>query len=345
ARSAATALQGVRPAPGAGAGDVGAFFDGLAGFDQDELAIVFQQVSGDIHATGIEAAHRNSRVGRSAVISRLGAVEPSRQVWGEIVGTDAEVGYDRNANGYDYRSGGLVVGVDAPVGNWVLGGALAYVEGVARGDGRAEVQSYQGMGYARWSDGALFTNSAIAYSVDRYDIDRSVALSTGVEALTSSPDGETIAVDFEFGRIIHAWGGDIDLLGGVSWDQVERDVMEETGAATVALSFDSRSDEATRFRFGARYSRGLHAMGLSLRPYAQAYAVHSADAGGSNAVAQLHGATFKTESADRGQTGLETGLGFAAELSQTVELYAHYRGDFSDNETQHGARLGARLAW
>ncbi|HYD89808.1 MAG TPA: autotransporter domain-containing protein [Vitreimonas sp.] len=345
ARSAAAALQTVRPAANTGSGDVGAFFDGLAGYDEDELALVFQQVSGDIHATGIEAAHRNSRVGRETVFARLAANEPARQIWGEIVGADAEVSYDRNANGYDYRNGGMIVGADAPAGNWIVGGALAYVEGVARGDGRAEVQSYQAMGYARWSDGALFTNSAIAYSVDRYDIDRSVALSTGVEALTSSADGETVAVDFEFGRIIQAWGAQFDLSAGVSWDQTERDSFAETGDGAVALSFDNRSDEATRFRFGARYSREAQAMGLTLRPYAQAYVVHSADAGGSNAVAALHGATFKVESSDPGQTGLETGLGFVAELGDRVELYAHYRGDFSDNETEHGARLGARLAW
>jgi len=345
ARAAAAALEGVRPAAGAGTGDVGAFFDGLAGFDADELALVFQQVSGDIHATGVEAAHRNSRAARETVFARLSGGEASRQAWGEIVGTDAEVSYDRNANGYDYRNGGMMVGADAPAGNWIVGGALAYVEGVARGDGRAEVQSYQAMGYARWSDGGLFTNSAIAYSVDRYETGRSVALSTGAEALTSSSDGDTIAVDFEFGRTIQAWGASIDVLGGVSWDEVERDALDETGAATVALSFDKRTDEATRFRFGARYSREAGALGLSLRPYAQAYVVHSADSGGSNAVATLHGATFEVESADPGQTGLETGLGFVAELSERVELYAHYRGDFSDNQTEHGARLGARLAW
>ncbi len=345
ARSAGAALQSVRPDAGTGTGDVGAFFDSLIGLDEAELAAAFQQIAGDIHATGLEGAHRNSRIGRDAVRSRLSETQPSRHLWGEIVGTDAEVSDDRTANGYDYRSGGLVVGLDAPVGNWNVGGAFAYVEGVARGDGRAEVQSYQAMAYARWTDGSLFTNSAIAYSEDRYDISRSVTLNTGVEALTASADGDTIAVDFEFGRTLHTLGGQVDMLAGVSWEEVSRDNVDESGAATVALSFADAEDETTRLRFGARYGRDVQAGGMNLRPYAQAYVVHFADAGGADADATLHGATFNTAASDPGQTGLETGLGFVASLSETLELYAHYRGDFSENQTEHGARLGARLAW
>jgi len=344
ARSAAAALQGVRPALNTGTGDVGALFNGLAGYDADELAVVFQQIAGDIHATGIEAAHRNSRIGRDAILARLGDDDRSRQVWGEIVGSDAEIGRDRYANGFDYQTGGLIVGADVPIGNWIVGGAIAYVEGDARGDGRAELQSYQAAAYARWSNGEYFANTTIAYSIDRYDIQRSVTLSTGVEALTSSPDGDTIAVDLEFGRTVQAWGADIDFLAGVSWDQVERDAINETGDASVALSFGHEEDEAARFRLGARYARDMQAMGMSVRPYAQAFVVRASN-DGADALASLHGAEFEIASADPGQTSLETGLGFTASLNERMELFAHYRGDFADNQTEHGARLGARLAW
>ncbi len=346
ARSAGAALQGVRPDAGTGTGDVGAFFDSLAGLNEAQLAAAFQQVAGDIHATGREGAHRNSRVGRAAVRSRLSEAEPSRHLWGEIVGADADIDGDDTANGFDYRSGGLVVGLDAPVGNgWNVGGAFAYVDGVARGDGRPEVESYQALAYARWTDGSLFSNSSIGYSVDRYDIRRGVGLSTGVEELTSTPDGETIAVEFEFGRTLQALGGQVDVLGGVSWEEVSRNSVTETGAATVALSFADTEDDATRLRLGARYGRDLQSSGITIRPYAQAYLVHATESGGADANATLHGATFTTASADPGQTGLETGLGFVATLSESLELYAHYRGDFTENQTEHGARLGARLAW
>jgi len=346
ARSAGAALEDVRPDAGMGTGDIGAFFDGLAGLDEAQLAVAFQQIAGDIHATGLEGAHRNSRIGREAARSRLSETEPSRHLWGEVVGTDGEVGSDRTANGFDYRTGGLVVGLDTPVGaGWNVGGALAYVEGEARGDGRADVQSYQAIAYARWTDGSLFTNSSLAYSVDSYEISRSVGLSTGVEDLTSSADGETIAVDFEFGRTLQTLGGQVDLIGGVSWEEVSRDGVDEDGAATVALSFDDAEDETTRLRFGARYGRDMQTGAMSLRPYAQAYVVHFADAGGADLDATLHGATFTTAASDPGQTGLETGLGVVASLNQSLELYAHYRGDFTDNQTEHGARVGARLAW
>ena len=347
ARAAASALQTVRPAAGAtGTGNVGAYFAGLAGYDSDELALVFQQTAGDIHAASMQSAHRASRTGRDIVLERLNHRAQSRQMWGEVIGAYAEIDGDNTANGFDYRNGGLIVGADAPVNEtWTIGGAFAFVESDVRGDGRAQTQSYQLIGYARWADGAYFANTAAAYSVDRYDIDRAVGLSSGVEALSASPDGETFAVDAEFGRRFQAYGAAIDLLAGLSWEQVSRDELSETGDGAVALTFGDEESEALRLRLGGRYSRELEAGGVALKPYTQAFAVHFTDGAATTLTPTLHGASFDARSANAGETGLQTGLGLTAELSSSLELYAHYRGDFTENQTEHAARIGARLAW
>lgn len=347
ARTAAHALQGVRPDAGAtGTGAVGAFFDGLMGMNQAQLAVAFQQTSGDIHATAMAGAHRASRLGRNAVLARLGERETERHVWGEALGAYAKIDEDANANSFDVRSAGLATGADAPIGERLtLGGALAFVEADTRGDGRAQSQSYQALAYARWTHGDIFANAVAAYSVDRYATRRTVALSTGAETLTASPDGATIAFEIEVGRSLTAGPGTLDLIAGASWEQVSRDAVAEDGAAAVALTFDDEDSEAIRLRAGGRYGVEVNGPGGLLRGYAQSFLLHTPDGSRTSLGATLHGANFVSTSADAGDVGLETGLGLIAELGRGASLYAHYRGDFTTDQTQHAAQIGARLAW
>lgn len=347
ARNAASALQAIRPDANTDATGLGALFDeGLVGLDANELAIAFQQISGDIHATSIAAAHRNSRAGRDAVFARLMDGAPGRKVWGEVLGGVADIGDDDHANSYDYHNGGLIVGIDAPIGaNWIAGGALAFVEASARGDGRAVIQSYQATAYARWTGGDFFANGAASYGVDRYDIERGVGLASGAVLLNTSSSGETAAIDIETGRTFSALGGDLEVLGGVSWENVMRGALAEAGDDAVALSFAGESDEAVRLRLGGRYSRDLTSGIGTLQPYAQAFVVHYAEGSATSLTPTLHGASFESSSADIGDTGLQAGFGLTAELSSGLELYAHYRGEASDNFAEHSARLGARLSW
>jgi uncharacterized protein with beta-barrel porin domain len=347
AQNAAAALQAVRPDANTNTGGLGALVDeGLVGLDANELAIAFQQIAGEIHATSIAAAHRNSRAGRDVILARLAERAPGRKAWGEVLGAVAEVGDDIYASAYDYHNGGLIVGVDAPIGaHWIAGGALSFVEASARGTGRATIQSYQASLYARWTSGEIFAHATASYGVDRYDIDRSVGLAGGAVALNTSPSGETGSVDLELGRKFMALEGVLEVLGGASWENVMRGALAENGDDAVALSFGGESDEALRLRVGGRYSRDFVSSFGTLRPYIQAHIIHYAEGATTTLSPSLHGASFESSSADIGDTGLQGGFGLTTERSSGLELYAHYRGEASDNLTEHSARIGARLSW
>lgn len=346
ARGAALALQGVRPAPLAGASAAGAFFDGLIGLNSSQLAETFQQTAGGIHAAAMASAHRASRLSRDAALRRLQDGAPSRQVWGEAIGADGRVGLDRAAYGYDYQAEGLMIGADAPLfENSVVGAAFAFIESDARGQGRAGVDTYQLTLYGRWSSGAYFVNAAAAYGANEYDITRQVNLASGAQALSANVHGETLSFDIEGGRSFALGQGQFDAIAGVAVEQVSRSAVQEIGAASVALSFGGEDSEAALVRLGGRYGRTFDAGGASVRPYVQAFAAHYAEGAATTLRPMLHGAVFNAASPSVDDTTAQAGLGLDARLANGLDLYAQYRGEFGDNLSEHGLRLGARLGW
>ena len=346
ARRIAAAMDVVRPAPASGTGAAGAFFDGLSGLDEAQLALVLQQAAGGIHAQALAATQRASRATRAAVFERLAHAEPSRHFWAQTLGGRSLIDGDDESAGFDSRSGGLVVGADAPVTpRLVLGAALAFLETDVHGDGDAQAQSYGAMGYARWSEGAYFVNGVLSIGVDGYDINREVSLSSGTQELQASVDGVNVALDIEAGRRFEIGAHRIDAVFGLAADQFSRDRVTEQGDASVALAFGAEQNAALRSRLGARYSTAYQVAGVNLRPHAEGFWTHQFDGAVVGMNPTLHGGAFEVRSPDSGPDSFDLGAGVTAQVSPGAEVYLSYAGVYGEDQIDHGVQLGLRMAW
>jgi fibronectin-binding autotransporter adhesin len=346
--SAATALEAIRPSAGAAATTpADDLFAGLVGYNEQDLAQVFQQISGDIHAAQLAAGHRANGLTRRAIRDRFAAGETDRRVWGQVLGARAQTDADSFANELDGRINGAIVGFDNAVRpNLMLGVAGAIMQSEVRGDGSAEAHSYQAMAYGRWTGPAIFVDAHVLYGYDRYKTERSVALSSGTEALASRTHGETFAADFSAGHRFSIGGeAALDAIAGVSWDLVSRDDVSERGDASVALTFDEEESESLRARLGARYSGELTISGAVFRPYLEAYAVHEFADTASTVHASLGGVSFDASSPDMGEDSAQLGAGFNATLNSEAELFLGYHGEFSEAHEDQAVQLGVRASW
>ena len=346
--AAAASLAAVRPAAGAPAGTpAGDLFAGLMGYDEQELALVFQQISGDIHAAQLAAGHRANRLTRGAIRDRFAGEEPEQRVWGQVLGARAQTEADAYAGDLDGRINGMMAGFDGEVRpNLIAGAAVAFLKTDIRGDGRAEAHSAQAIAYGRWSHQAMFVDAHVLYGSDRYSTNRSVALSSGTQDLTSRTHGDTFAADLAAGyRFVLGGAGALDAIAGASWDIVSRNDVSEDGDASVALAFGDEESESLRARLGARYSAALTLAQAAIRPYAEAFAVHEFADTAATVRAQLAGASFDAASPDAGEDSFELGAGFTAVMRPGAELFAGYRGEFSDAYENQAVQLGIRASW
>jgi len=200
------------------------------------------------------------------------------------------------------------------------------------------------MAYGRWGAGQLFVRGVLAYSADRYDIQRAVTLASGDEALSANFDGRTFAFDVQAGRRVSFGPGHIDFLTGLSWDRVSRDSFHEDGADSVILSFERQGDSALTGRLGGRYEMEMRYGAIALRPYAAAYVVAVMnDVVGSRISAGLNGAEFETQSADHGAAHGQIGLGVVVQLRGGAEISVRYDGTFASDHSEQGGQVGLRV--
>lgn len=358
--AAAGAVDQLRGPADAPAGTGGAIAEGLFGLNAAGAARALTQAAGEVHADSLDSALQSFRLRRGAVTDRLngglataaGAVggEPTvgRHMWGAVVDDVTHVGGDAYADAYRVGSTSIIFGYDREVRpGLVLGLAAAYGDTSTRsnGLGTAKADSYQGMVYGQWAARGLYVNGVAAASRDRYDLDRQVALSTGVQALHSSPDGYSLGLDLEAGRKLAVGPATLTPAAGLAYDRVHREGLVESGADGVALRLSADDRDALAARIGARLAAAFEVNGLRIQPYGSAFYARELGDKVTKTAPTLNGVQLAVRAANAGTDGVRGDVGLDVQMSNAVSLNVAYRYGDSDNARSNAVSGRLAVRW
>jgi uncharacterized protein with beta-barrel porin domain len=220
------------------------------------------------------AAFANAQEEAAEIAGRMTNMS-MRQGWGgfinisTLVNTEYAITPFAGTADVDAISGSL--GFDRIVAGGVgfLGAAISYNNGEATLSDfaqAAEVDSYGVSLYGGARRGQWLFDGQIGYSVQSYDVERTVPLLLGPQTLTGSPDGDTISLAAEVGREFAVGNNSTftPFLGlDGTWATIEG-YTEDGGSA--AMTMAPRSGDVLDARLGVAYRGAFRAGAGQLRP-------------------------------------------------------------------------------
>ena len=206
---------------------------------------IFDNLSGEVHATVANALVQDGDRTRRAILGRIDTPRPSGlNLWLQGAGARDEWSSDRNASGYDRNSAGLLGGLDLQTGSWVVGAAAGYSDGKLHIDQRLSQASVSGLtasAYAGTKLGPVSLSFGTQYADYDIDTDRSMVLSDIDQSVSGEYDAETFGAFARAGFKIPVGNGAIEPFIGVNWSRFERGGFAESGGT---LALDAAAEKA-----------------------------------------------------------------------------------------------------
>ncbi|UPA26677.1 autotransporter domain-containing protein [Shinella oryzae] len=352
-----------------------ALYEQVVQLDAATARTAFDQLSGEIYASAVTGLIEDSRFVRNSANDRIraafGDVGASTapvttygehgpvlapaistegiSVWSSAYGSWGRTDSDGNADAIDRATGGLLMGVDAPMfDGWRLGLLGGYSHTSVEADARtssASVGSYHLGLYGGTNWDALSFRSGLAYSRHEIDTRRTVDFVGFADGLTGSNDAGTVQAFGELGYAIDTTLGRIEPFANLAYVNTHTGRFSERGgaAALAGLSNDNvvtfttlgiRGDSTIDFGDVSARLTGMlgwrHALGDTTPEMTHAFA-------GSNA--------FTIAGSPIAQNALAVEVGLSLDLTSNATLGVSYQGQIAGQAQEHGlkANLGIRF--
>ena len=191
-------------------------------------------------------------------------------MWLNGFGYFAEQDAQRSFVGYKAKTGGIMAGVDAPLGNdthFGLGFGYARSNIRAKGEGsRAEVDTLQMTAYVGHEPGPWFINGALSVGVNYYSSSRRIAF-TGVDRNANADfSGDSYTGMANTGLNLYAGGLTITPHASIQAMRVNVDGYDETGAGDISLRVRSREYDFVESGLGLKVAKSFAVAGGTFEP-------------------------------------------------------------------------------
>lgn len=325
----------------AGAGN--AAFDALLLLSDAEARRALDQLSGEIHASLHTGLIEDARTVSDTMAGRLaldGRVEPGPDFWTRAHGMAARGSGDGNAARLERRSGGLLAGFDAPLGEWRVGMLAGYSVSDMDSPGRnssVEVETAHLGIYGGRRLGPLALRTGAALAAHKLDVERGPAFAGFGDRVTARYDALTLQAFAEAGYRVEFRAWAVEPFARLEHIRVETDGFREEGG-DAALTAAASASGATFARLGLRAETGfvlgetpasLHvAAGWRHALHADTPRTDTAFSGGSR---------FSALGVPIARDSLSIEAGARFYLSSAMRLGLTYFGDFASGEASHAA--------
>jgi fibronectin-binding autotransporter adhesin len=261
--------------------------------------------------------------------------------FGDFVSVDA----DANANGYDFTTGGVSLGIDYRISEqWAVGvmGEYSHTWTSLQPSGNIDVNSGRGGLYATWHDHGIYVNGAIYGGQNNYDSSRSglQGLATGATEGTEWSTFISGGYDFHFGSLT------VGPVAALQYTYAHIDGFSENGSlAPMQIQSDAanslRSDVG--FRLFYQWQVGKVIIEPSLKAAWEHEYLYSAlpiTAG----FAGIPGPTATFTGPAEGHESAIVSAGVSVQWTPTLSTYLNYdgqlgRGNYSSNAVTGGVRM------
>jgi autotransporter-associated beta strand protein len=316
--------------------------------DAQSARTMFDQLSGEVHASTLNVAVQNAGGLRHALLQRAGlAGAPSTNVWAELTGAWSNIAGDGNAVDVSADSRGLRGGIEAAIGAARFGIAAGHDDGDLRLVGRASsaalTSTHAGV-YAAGTLGRLgvragATNSWVDVETTR---DTASALS---QQLTASYDGRIIQGFAEAGYSVPVGPVILEPFAGVDALWLKSNGFREQGGS-LALTSVGQTQSYAWSTLGAK---GRFAIGNGSPVSANFKAGWQHALSERNVESEVSfangGPIFSIEGAPLAKNAGLLDVGLSWEASQAVRLGVSYVGTLSDQGDTHAAKAALSVSF
>ncbi|GLQ07296.1 hypothetical protein GCM10007924_25170 [Sneathiella chinensis] len=276
-------------------------------------------------------------------------LDRNKAVWVRGYGGFGDVSGTANAEGTDYRYGGVSAGADLQVlPSLTLGGAGSYTRTLASSSGDTHVDSYQLAAYGRWQAGSLYLDGVAGGGLHRIEADRNVTVGATQETAQADYGALDLSSDLEVGYGLGLGDGvSVTPFAGVRYGWLHRDGFTETGAGLANLRVEDDREHSLSSRLGGRvaYQQDL-GEGMFVQGRLEAAWVHDYldRAGQINAAfSAAPDSGFLINGPDRSRDRARLGAGVTLGLTADTALDLSYQGDVASDETSHA--VAATIRW
>jgi fibronectin-binding autotransporter adhesin len=353
----------------------GPAYEAVLGLSAAGARRAFDVMSGELHASARTALIQDSYYVRDAAVERLrgaecapgaasgmktasangqhpdGACQMAQpQLWTQAYGSFGHnAGGSGTASGMGQTASGFVLGADAPVLGWQVGGLVGY--GHSSFDSGA-VSSYGhssnvSLGlYAGTHWGRLALRTGATYSWNMLSTTRNVGFTGFSNRLNTDYNGGTAQAFGDLGYRLDAGPAMIEPFADVAYVNLHTNGYIEHGG-TAALAGGAMDTGVTYSTFGARFAGTVRVGGVALTPnatlgYRHAFGLtvpttHEAFETGS-AGFDVAGAPLSTDAAV-----LKAGL--QAKLTDRLDIGVSYVGQYGDHSTDSGVTGNVKVTF
>lgn len=190
--------------------------------------------------------------------------------WMNGFGYFADQDQEQSFAGYKAKTGGGMIGYDAPVGpDTHMGVGLGYARTNVRAkasDSRTDFDSYQATAYIGHEPGPWFVNAALSYSYNEYSGSRRIAF-TGVDREARAEfAGRSYSGFASAGLHLYAGGFNITPLASIEAVRVHVNGYTEKGAGDINLKLQARKYDFVESGLGLKIARHVSYAGGSFVP-------------------------------------------------------------------------------
>ncbi|MFK4874000.1 autotransporter domain-containing protein [Novosphingobium sp. ZW T3_23] len=332
-----------------GAGN--AIYDALVVADAATARAGFDGLSGEVHASLRNAMVESAGFIRSAALDRLRNVRTETGVgyWMRGVGGQRRVDGNGNAGGLKIQSAGVLMGVDAMVGETVqlgvFGGWLNSDVKVKSVASSADVDSWSIGFYAGGELGRFNLRAGAALGAYSGTTKRGIAIADFDESAKADVGGSVLQGFGEIGYRVTLGDTQIEPVAGIAHVVLDSKTAREQGDAA-ALQVASGSTATTFTTLGARLAHGWNAGSARVvldaaAGWRHAFGTRRPDA--RVAYASNVAQSFTISGAPIAEDMLSTELGLGIALSASTRIDLRYTGDVAGSASNHGGN--ATFAW
>ncbi|TWB03145.1 autotransporter outer membrane beta-barrel domain-containing protein, partial [Gluconacetobacter diazotrophicus] len=322
-------------------------------------------LSGELHASARTALIQDSFYVRDAAVERLrgtecapgadsgmktaasdgtrtdGTCRPDHaSLWMQGYGTFGHNTANGNASAMSHSAGGFVMGADAPVVGWHVGGLVGYGHsafdsGAAASYGHGNTISLGGYAGTHW--GRLALRTGVSYSWNMLSMTRNVAFTGYSDRLNSGYDGGTAQAFGDLGYRMDLGPLMVEPFADVAYVNLHTDRFTEHGGAA-ALTGRAMDTGTTYATFGARLAGRLKVGGVTLIPnatlgYRHAFGLTTPTTRESFV---QNGGAFDVAGVPLSTDAALLKAGLQARLTDRLDVGLTYIGQYGDQSTDSG---------
>ncbi|MBB2191890.1 autotransporter domain-containing protein, partial [Gluconacetobacter azotocaptans] len=341
----------------------GTLYNALVQTDAATARHALTALSGEIHASARTALIQDAYYVRDAAVERLrgaecapgaasgmktasgngaGAACGAQQVslWMQDYGSFGHNAGNGNASGMGHSTGGFVLGADAPVLGWQVGGLVGYGHtsfdsGAVSSYGHSSNVSLGGYAGTHW--GRLALRMGASYTWNMLSMTRNVAFMGFSDRLNSRYGGGTAQAFGDLGYRFDLGPAMIEPFANVAYVNLHTNSFTEHGGAA-ALAGRATDTGVTYSTFGARFASTFRVGDVALTPNATLGYRHAFGL----TVPTLHqaflsgGAAFDVAGVPLSTDAALLKAGLQAKLTDRLDVGVSYIGQYGDHSTDSG---------